>query len=76
MITKDEAGYISIAPGAAQCANCIMFAWGICDLVQGMIEPYAVCNYWEEDTVDNAPSVGQVVNIDEPVGLQAGQVQR
>jgi hypothetical protein len=62
MITKDEAGYISISPGVAQCANCVMFQAGSCELVQGMIEPYAVCSYWEENTVDNAPSVGQVVS--------------
>lgn len=52
-----QAGY-QISGGPEQCANCIMFRTGSCDLVAGMIEPYAVCAYWEQNTGD-MPSVGQ-----------------
>ncbi len=71
MITKITAGYTSVSPNERQCANCVMFKWGSCDLVDGMIEPYAVCNNWEMDS-GYANAVGQVVNVNEPVGLQAG----
>ncbi len=64
MIDKLTAGYISVSPNELQCENCVMFKWGSCDLVSGMIEPYAVCNNWQSASFD-APSVGQVVNINE-----------
>lgn len=51
MISKQDAGY-TIAPGAEQCENCIMFKSGSCDLVMGIIEPYAVCLYWEANPGD------------------------
>lgn len=57
MIDKTRAGY-QISGGPEQCANCVMFRAGFCDLVFGLIEPYAVCNYWEQATVDTV-SVAQ-----------------
>lgn len=57
MIDKASAGYkLSIGPN--QCGNCIMFHSGSCDLVLGLIESYAVCDYWEQDPGD-LTSVGQ-----------------
>lgn len=35
-----------------------MFHSGSCDLVLGLIESYAVCDYWEQDPGD-LTSVGQ-----------------
>lgn len=57
MIDKISAGY-QIALGPEQCANCVMFKTGSCDLVIGMIEPYAVCEYWEMNPGDTS-SVAQ-----------------
>lgn len=58
MITKEQAQY-QIALGPEQCANCVMFHSGICDLVLGLIEPYTVCRYWEAP--DDPMSVAQHV---------------
>lgn len=52
MITKQEAKYTPVSPGAEQCANCAMSRMGNCTLVLGMIEPYAVCKYWEANPGD------------------------
>lgn len=51
MINKEQAQY-QIAMGPEQCGNCVMFRSGSCDLVIGMIEPYAVCEYWEMNPGD------------------------
>ena len=64
MITKVQAGYMPVSTGDEQCANCVMFKSGSCDLVDGMIEPYAVCLNWELDQA-YMNAVGQVVSINE-----------
>lgn len=51
MISKMEAGY-QLSIGSEQCENCVMFRSGSCDLVIGMIEPYAICRYWEVNPGD------------------------
>lgn len=58
MITKAAAGYLAVSPGSAQCANCVMFKSGSCDIVAGLIEPYAVCAYWEANP-GSTMSVGE-----------------
>lgn len=55
MVDKMSAGY-QISPGSEQCENCIMFHWGSCDLVFGIIEPYAICEYYE-------PNPGDVTSV-------------
>lgn len=45
MVTKKEAEY-QLSVDSAQCEGCEMYSPGACDLVIGMIEPYAVCKYW------------------------------
>lgn len=57
MMDKARAGY-QISGGPEQCANCVMFKSGSCDLVMGLIEPYAMCIHWEPNPGD-VTSVGQ-----------------
>lgn len=45
MIDKKSARY-QLSVDARQCATCDMFKSGSCDKVMGIIEPYAVCEYW------------------------------
>jgi hypothetical protein len=42
---KKQANY-QLSIDARQCATCNMFQSGSCELVEGIIEPYAVCDYW------------------------------
>lgn len=46
MISKQEAEY-QLSVQDAQCEGCSMYTNGSCDLVLGMIEPYAVCKFFE-----------------------------
>lgn len=59
MITKEQAGY-RYGMATPQCANCVMYSAGSCDLVMGIIEAYALCDYWEPDLGDTI-SVAQHV---------------
>lgn len=48
MIPKEAAGYIEHEdPGLRRCSSCIMYTNGSCDLVEGLIEPYGGCNFYE-----------------------------
>lgn len=57
VITKEQAGY-RYGMASPQCANCVMYRSGSCDLVMGLIEAYALCDYWE-------PSTGDVTSVAE-----------
>lgn len=46
-ITKQQAGYQLTVGQPQQCATCSMSRGGNCVLVAGIIEPYAVCKFWE-----------------------------
>jgi hypothetical protein len=46
VVTKEQAEY-QLSLQDAQCECCEMYKTGECDLVIGMIEPYAVCKYFE-----------------------------
>jgi hypothetical protein len=70
MIDKIQAGY-HISRSDIQCENCVMFKSGSCDLVMGLIEPYAVCVHWLRNPGD-VNSVAQHLARNGVDDVQAG----
>ena len=48
-LSKDEAGYAPAASPGVRCGTCSMFEDDRCDLVQGDIDPGAVCSQWQAE---------------------------
>jgi len=47
-VTKEEAGYeVPAANPNTPCGGCAHWTTGTCEIVAGLIETYAWCQYWQ-----------------------------